>query len=451
MSSSPNTDSPATANQFALLRQRRFAPFFWTQFCGAANDNIFKFALTVLVTYHLQLDWLPPNLAGLTIGALFILPFVLFSATAGQLADKFDKRTVMVAVKWFEIAIMGLASIGLWWGQVEVLLVCIFLMGLHSTLFGPAKYAYLPAHLKAHELTGGNGMVEMGTFVAILLGNVLGGALIAWPEVGPQAVAVACLSVAVLGRVAVHWVPSTPAHPSPLRIDWNPWRETRRNLAIAREDRRVFRAMLGISWMWFYGAIFLAQFPSFAKEVLHGDEHVALLLLTLFSIGLGVGSLWCERLSHGQVEIGLVPLGAAGMSLFALDIYFAAAQIVPPSIGSWSVHDFLRQPAHLRIVADLLGLSVSAGVYSVPLYALFQSRGRPSHMARLVAANNLLNALYMVASALIAGALVAIGWGVAALFGGLAVANAAMLGGLLWQAPEYAQRCRAWCRQHFAR
>jgi hypothetical protein len=176
-----------------------------------------------------------------------------------------------------------------------------------------------------------------------------------------------------------------------------------------------------------------------------------LLLLTLFSIGLGVGSLWCERLSHGQVEIGLVPLGAAGMSLFALDIYFAATQIVPPSIGGWSVHDFLRQPAHLRIVADLLGLSVSAGVYSVPLYALFQSRGRPSHMARLVAANNLLNALYMVASALIAGALVAIGWGVAALFGGLAVANAAMLGWLLWQSPDYAQRCRAWCRQRVAR
>jgi hypothetical protein len=246
-------------NQFALLRQRRFAPFFWTQFLGAANDNLFKFAFTVLVTYQLQLAWLPPALAGLAIGALFILPFLLFSATAGQLADKFPKQTLIRFVKTLEIGIMALAAWGFFVPNVPALLSCVFLLGLHSTLFGPVKFAYLPQHLDERELTGGNGMVEMGTFVAILLGNVAGGLLIATPVVGAQHVAVACFVLALAGRASAQAVPVSPATDPDLVIHWNPVAETWRNLKLAHGNVVVFRSLLGISWMWFFGAVFLSK------------------------------------------------------------------------------------------------------------------------------------------------------------------------------------------------
>src|SRR3954465_15098486 len=211
------TDAPAPAppqehpNQFALLGQRRFAPFFWTQFSGAANDNLFKFAFTVMVTYQLQIGWLPPALAGLAIGALFILPFLLFSATSGQLADKYDKRSLILFVKWLEIGIMAVAALGFFTTNVAILLACTFLMGVHSALFGPVKFAYLPQHLGERELTGGNGMVEMGTFVAILLGNVAGGLLVAVPEVGAHWVGLCCIVLAVLGRLVAQWIPASPS------------------------------------------------------------------------------------------------------------------------------------------------------------------------------------------------------------------------------------------------
>jgi MFS family permease len=288
-------------NQFVLLSQRRFAPFFWTQFLGAGNDNLFKFAFTVMVTYQLQVSWLPPAMAGLVIGALFILPFLLFSATSGQLADKYDKARLIRFVKTLEIGIMALAAWGFMGRHVPLLLGCVFLMGLHSTLFGPVKYAYLPQHLDERELTGGNGMVEMGTFVAILLGNVAGGLLIALPVHGAHYVAWACVALAVLGRVCSQAVPvSRPTDPG-LRICWNPVTETWRNLTLAHGNLAVFRSLLGISWMWFFGAVFLSQFPAFAKEVLRGDEQVASLLLVVFSVGIGVGSLLCEVLSRRHV------------------------------------------------------------------------------------------------------------------------------------------------------
>jgi MFS family permease len=320
-------DDARHPNQFALLGQRRFGPFFWTQFCGAANDNLFKFAFTVLVTYELSVSWLPPSLAGLVIGALFILPFLLFSATSGQLADKHDKTQVIRFVKNLEIAIMALAA----WGflssnvtvQVPMLLACTFLMGLHSTLFGPVKFAYLPQVLRERELTGGNGMVEMGTFVAILLGNIAGGLLIALPDIGRSTVAASCLGLAVLGRLVAQRIPQLPATDPSLKINWNPFTETWRNLMLARGNIVVFRSLLGISWMWFFGAVFLSQFPSLAKEVLHGNEQVASLLLVVFSVGIAIGSLLCEVLSRRQVEIGLVPLGAIGMSVFSIDLYYA--------------------------------------------------------------------------------------------------------------------------------
>jgi 1-acyl-sn-glycerol-3-phosphate acyltransferase len=431
----------AREGQFALLKQVRFAPFFVTQFMGAANDNLFKFALTVLVTYQLQLSWLPPQMAGLVIGALFILPFVLFSATAGQWADKYDKARIMRAVKLLEIGIMVLAGLGFWFQAVPLLLACVLLMGLHSTFFGPVKYAYLPQHLSERELTGGNGLVEMGTFVAILLGNVGGGLLMSIPQTGGHWVAAACLGVAVLGWLTSVRIPTSPASDPGLRLNWNPFSETWRNLQLARQYPSVFRSLLGISWMWFFGAVFLAQFPSFARDVLGGNEQVASLLLVVFSVGIAVGSLLCETFSHRHVEIGLVPIGALGMTVFAFDLFLASQAVLPPAAGVLlTVGEFVAQPAHWRVMVDLALLAFSAGLYSVPMYALIQLRAQPSHRARIIAANNILNALFMIVSSLMAGAMLAAGFSIPQVFGATALLNILVVGYVFWLMPEYIVR-----------
>lgn len=429
-------------DQFALLRQRRFAPFFWTQFAGAANDNLFKFAFTVMVTYQLGVGWLPPAMAGLVIGALFILPFLLFSATAGQLTDKFEKTAMIRFVKNLEIAIMAIAAWAFMAAHVPVLLGCVFLMGLHSTLFGPVKFAYLPQVLNERELTGGNGMVEMGTFVAILLGNVVGGLLVAIPQVGHASVAIACVAMALAGRAVAQFIPRAPATDPGLRINWNPVSETWRNLRLAHGNLVVFRSLLGISWMWFFGAVFLANFPAFAKEVLHGNEQVASLLLVVFSIGIGTGSLLCEKLSHRHVEIGLVPLGAIGMTLFAVDLYFASRGL--PAHTGHTLASFLAQPAHWRVMADLLLLSLFTGLYSVPMYALIQLRSAPTHRARIIAANNILNALFMIASSVIAGLMLKSGFTIPQIFLAVGLANAVVAFYIFMLVPEYLLRFVAW-------
>ena len=439
---SVSAPQPAEGGQFALLRQRRFAPFFWTQFLGAANDNLFKFAFTVLVTYQLQVSWLPPSLAGLLIGALFILPFLLFSATSGQLADKLDKKTLIVFVKRLEIGIMALAAWAFFSTNIPLLLLCTFLMGLHSPLFGPVKFAYLPNHLSERELTGGNGMVEMGTFVAILLGNLAGGLIIAVPEIGAHHVGFSCVALALIGRLTAQAVPATPATDPGLTINWNPFTETWRNLQLAHGNTVVFRSVLGISWMWFFGAVFLSQFPSFAKEVLHGNEQVASLLLVVFSIGIGTGSLLCEVLSRRHVEIGLVPLGAIGMSVFSIDLYFASSGLPPAS--SLGLSEFIALPAHWRVLADLTLLSLFAGLYSVPMYALIQMRSQPTHRARIIAANNILNALFMIASAVIAGALLSVGFTIPQMFLLVGLANAVVAFYIFMLVPEYLLRFVAW-------
>ena len=449
----PNTHAAADGdleavhpNQFALLGQRRFAPFFWTQFAGAANDNLFKFAFTVMVTYQLQVSWMPPAMAGLVIGALFILPFLLFSATSGQLTDKFEKHRMIRFVKDLEIGIMLIAGVGFWIESPAILLGCVFLMGLHSTLFGPVKFAYLPQVLRDEELTGGNGMVEMGTFVAILLGNVVGGLLVALPQIGHASVAIACVALAVLGRVFAQGVPVVPATDPGLHINWNPLTETWRNLKLAKSNVVVFRSLLGISWMWFFGAVFLSQFPSFAKEVLHGNEHVASLLLVVFSIGIGIGSLLCEVMSRRQVEIGLVPIGASGMSVFAIDLYFASRSL--PAAPLMDVGAFVSQWAHWRVMVDLLLLSLFAGLYSVPMYALIQMRSQPTHRARIIAANNILNALFMIGSSVIAGALLGAGFTVPQIFLFTGIANAIVASYIFFLVPEYLLRCVAWLLTH---
>jgi len=311
-------------------------------------------------------------------------------------------------------------------------------MGLQSTLFGPVKFAYLPQHLNERELTGGNGMVEMGTFVAILLGNVAGGLLIAVPQVGAQYVAVACVLLALVGRAAAQAVPLSPATDPGLKINWNPFTETWRNLKLAHGNVVVFRSLLGISWMWFFGAVFLSMFPAFAKDVLHGNEQVASLLLVVFSIGIGTGALLCEVLSKRHVEIGLVPLGAIGMSVFAIDLYFASRGL-PPSQG-YTLGAFIAQPAHWRVMADLALLSLFAGIYSVPMYALIQLRSPATHRARIIAANNILNALFMIVSSLGVGALLSAGFTIPEVFLVVGLLNVVVAGYIFLLVPEYLLR-----------
>jgi 1-acyl-sn-glycerol-3-phosphate acyltransferase len=425
-------------NQFSLLGQRRFAPFFWVQFLGAGNDNLFKFAFTVMVTYQLQVPWLPPALAGLVIGALFIFPYLLFSATSGQLADKHEKARLMRLVKSLEIGIMLLAGWGFVHQHVPVLLTCVFLMGLHSTLFGPVKFAYLPQHLNERELTGGNGMVEMGTFVAILLGQVAGGLLIAIPGQGANYVAWGCAAVAVAGRLVARAIPVSPATDPHLRINWNPFTETWRNLKLAHGNLTVFRSLLGISWMWFFGAVFLSMFPAFARDVLHGNEQVASMLLVVFSLGIGTGALLCEMLSKRHVEIGLVPLGAIGMSVFAVDLYFASRGL--PLAAVMGLSQFLDETVHWHLMADLALLSLSAGIYSVPMYALIQMRCQPTHRARIIAANNILNALFMIVSSVGVGVLLGAGLSIPAVFLTVGLLNAVVAFYIFLIVPEYLLR-----------
>jgi 1-acyl-sn-glycerol-3-phosphate acyltransferase len=436
------------SSQFALLSEKRFAPFFWTQFLGAGNDNLFKFAFTVMVTYQLQLAWLPAAKAGLLIGALFILPYLIFSATSGQLADKYNKTQLIRFVKNLEIGIMALAAYGFYAKNVPVLLACTFLMGLHSTLFGPVKYAYLPQQLSERELTGGNGMVEMGTFVAILIGNIIGGVLIAIPQVGAQYVAWGCIALAILGRLVAQSIPNAAATDPSLKINWNPFTETWRNLKLAKENTVVFRSLLGISWMWFFGAVFLSNFPAFARDVLGGNEQVASLLLVVFSIGIGAGSLLCETLSRRHVEIGLVPFGAFGMTVFAVDLYFASRGLSHGATAQ-TLTEFIGKSAHWRVMFDLLMLAAFAGLFSVPMYALIQLRAQPSHRARIIAANNILNALFMIASSLIAGALLSADFTIPQIFLFVGIANAFVAIYIFLLLPEYLLRFVAWIASRF--
>jgi len=439
------------ASQFDLLRQRRFAPLFWTQFLGAANDNIFKISFTGLVTYaSARFDGVDPGTAAFLISAIFILPFLLFSATSGQVSDKFDKARVIRFAKSLEIVIMLIALAGFYFYSAPVLYLCTFLMGLQSTLFGPVKYAYLPQHLRDHELTGGNGMVETGTFVAILIGTIIGGLLAGLDEHGALITALLCLVVAIVGRVTAIWVPPTPSPEPDLRINWNPFTETWRNLCIAREKRAVFLSLIGISWLWFFGVTFLTSFFNFARDVLGGDAQVVTLLLAIFSIGIAIGSLLCERLSGEKVEIGLVPFGSIGMSLFAVDLYFASRGLT--SGGITGVAGFVQHAqhalAHWRVMADLFFLAMFAGFYSVPLYALIQQRSSPAHRARIIAANNILNALFMIVASLMGLFLLQAGLSIPELFLVVAVLNAMVAVYIYTLVPEFLVRFLAWLLIH---
>ena len=443
----PNTAPSNEPSQFALLGQRRFAPFFWTQFLGAGNDNIFKFAFTVLATFHAA-EWggLDAKLAGPVIGGLFILPFMLFSATAGQLADKYDKALITRWVKNLEIIFMLVIATGFIWKVAPCLYLGVFLMGIHSTLFGPAKFAYLPQHLSQSELTGGNGLVEMGTFVAILLGTMVGGILVGIPGQGPLWVAGISLAVAVLGRVVAGYIPASPAPVPSLKINWNPITETWANLKIANTNRAVFLSMIGISWLWFFGSIFLTSFTGFAKDVLSGDEQVVTLLLATFSLGIGLGSMLCEKMSGHTIEIGLVPFGAIGMTVFAADLFFASRGFTPAA--TMGVATFLETWAHWRVLLDLFLLAMFAGFYSVPLYAMMQARTEPAIRARIIAANNIINAIFMVIASIMATVMLKNGMTLPQLFLTVAIMNVAVAWFIFKLVPEFLMRFLIWILIH---
>ncbi|CAB3799150.1 Lysophospholipid transporter LplT [Paraburkholderia caffeinitolerans] len=456
-------------SQFALLRQRRFAPFFWTQFLGAMNDNVFKIGFTSLVTYQAaRFSGVDPKTVAFLISAIFIAPFVLFSATSGQIADKFDKAVLTRWVKTFEIVVMLIGATGFWMHSAPLLYLCTFLMGVHSTVFGPIKYAYLPQKLADDELVGGNGLVEMGTFVAILIGTIMGGLMAgigasdAASDVATNAASATvpagtpagawwlgglCIGIALIGRVASAFVPPCAPSQPDLRINWNPFSETWRNLRLAHGNRTVFLSLLGISWLWFVGATFLASFFNFAKDVLSADPDVVTLLLAMFSLGIGTGSMLCERLSRGRIEIGLVPLGSIGMSVFGIDLFFAS-HALPAAPHLLSVGEFVRTLAHWRVLADLFLLAMFGGFYSVPLYALIQSRSAPSHRARIIAANNILNSLFMIVSALMAMALTAAGVGIAGIFLTTALLNIVVAAYIYTLVPEFLLRFVAWVLVH---
>ncbi|RQO36145.1 glycerol acyltransferase [Herminiimonas sp. KBW02] len=434
-------------SQFKLMIQRRFAPFFWAQFFGAFNDNVFKTALLTVLTFE-ALSWTTMDRGFLNnlIPGLFILPFVLFSAIAGQLADKFEKSGLVRYIKLLEIAIMLLAAVGWMRQDLWLLIAAVAGMGLHSALFGPVKYAYLPQKLAPDELVGGNGLVEMGTFVGILLGEVLGAVLVLHKPWGIELVAGGTIAIACAGWLASRAIPLSPAPAPELKINWNLATETVRNIRYSKQNRPVFLSMLANSWFWFYGAIILAQFPLYAKDYLHGDHSIFVLLLTIFSLGIGTGSLLCERLSGHKVEIGLVPFGAIGLSVFGFDLFLASISYTNTTLVD--IAGFLQQQGGVRILVDCLLIGVFGGLYIVPLFALIQTRCDPQHMSRTIAGMNILNAVFMVVAALVAMVLLKMGLSIPQLFMVTAILNAIVALYIFTVVPEFLLRFLAWLMLH---
>lgn len=434
-------------SQFELFSQRRFMPFFMTQGLGAFNDNIFKNALAALLVFQ------GSKLAGLNTdqvvnlsAMLFILPFFLFSALFGQFADKYEKSVQIRRVKLFEVVIMLLATLGFWLDNVALLLFVLFLLGLQSTIFGPIKYGILPQILKPRELVGGNALVEMGTFVAILAGTIAGPQLAGIEADWPMWVSAACLVVAVIGYLFSRRVPIAEAVAPKITINWNVFSETVRNLKYLNENNVVLNSVLGIAWFWFFGATFLVQIPSYSQNVLGGDQNLMSGLLALFIIGISTGSLLCEKLSGNQVEIGLVPFGAIGLTIFGLDLFFASP--ATPGVGV-TIGAFLSDGANWRIILDLLLIGIFGGFYIVPLYALVQSRSAPDHRSRVIAGLNILDALFMVIAAIMAMLLLGpAGLSIPELFLITAVLNAVVALYIFTLVPEFLMRFLVWILIH---
>ena len=389
-------------NNEHLLSTRRFLPMFITQFFGALNDNVYKQALLLVITY----GWINQQAADVSTlnnlaALLFILPYFIFSATAGQIADKFERSQLIRGIKVLEIVIMLIGSAGFLLGNLWLLLLALFMMGTHSTFFGPIKYAILPEILKPNELMSGNALFQSGTSIAILIGMILGGAVISFSQGNLIWISLTVVIIAVLGYLSSRFILKQPVSSPDLKIDWNFFRTSFQTLKYAKSLPLIFMILLGNSWYWFYGATYLTQIPQLTQQNLHASENVVSLLLTFFSVGIGVGSLLCRRIGGSEVNIKMVPIGAIGLTLFAFYLALSLA-FVPERTGvMMNIADMFNHGAiyyHVMLAVTLLG--ISGGFYIVPLYAMMQAYSPRSHRARVVAANNILNAVFMVSSAI---------------------------------------------------
>lgn len=431
------------SSQFSLLSQRRFAPFFGTQFLGALNDNIFRNGLVILITIQgVQVLGMGHSVLANVAAFLFILPFFLFSAIAGQFADKYEKSMLMRRIKLLEIVLMSLAAITLLAHLYPVLLLVLFLMGCQSTLFGPVKYAYLPQKLHTDELIGGNALVESGTYIAIIVGLIIGVETVDFESDRQILLAATLIAVACIGYLTSRQIPKTEAVDPELKINWNAWTETWRIVSFAREEKSVFLSILGISWFWFFGSAMTIQMPAYAVDILNGNESVVTILLVAFAVGVGLGSLLCERMSRRRIELGLVPFGSIGMSLFAVDLYFAQPEVATTAVIS--VADFLSRAGSWRILIDLVLIGAFGGFYSVPLYALIQKRSDRRYLSRIIAANNIINSLLMVSAAIISIIILKSGFSIPELFIFIAVLNAIVAIYIYSLLPEFLMRFVIW-------
>ncbi|WP_454254785.1 MFS transporter [Pseudomonas sp. Marseille-Q8238] len=435
-------------SQFALLRTRRFLPFFVTQLLGAFNDNVFKQGLIFVVLFGLAFDADKGNLLVNLCHMLFILPFFLFSALGGQFGEKFAKDALIRAIKLAEIGIMLVGAVGFFLNSLPLLLLALFCMGTHSALFGPVKYSILPATLREEELVGGNALVEMGTFLAILAGTIGAGVIMSASHSAGM-ISAAIMVVACLGYLASRSIPRVHAAMPELTLDWNIFRQTWSTVRLGLGQRpAVSRSLLGNSWFWFLGSIYLAQMPAFAKELLHGDKSVITLILTVFSVGIALGSVLCERLSGRKVEIGLVPFGSIGMTVFGILLWWHAGGF-PQASEPYTWLTLLEQGQAWWLLADILGIGIFGGFYIVPLYALIQSRTVAHERARVIAANNILNALFMVVAALVAMLLLNVaGLSIPELFLVVSLMNIAVNTYIFKIVPEFTMRFLIWLLSH---
>lgn len=405
-----------------LMRSKRFLPLFVTQFFGAFNDNAFKNAFLIWFTYDVSRDSgiNAPMMVTLAAG-LFILPFFLFSATAGQIADKYEKSRFTRKIKFVEVILMAAVAACFFLSSVYGLLLVLFMMGVQSTFFGPIKYSLLPEHLKDDELIGGNGLIEGGTFLSILFGTIFGG-LIIGTTYGKELLSLALVGFALVGWISSHSIPLTPVGDPKLKIGWNIFRETWKIVGHARTERTVWLSIIGISWFWFVGAMFLTQFPIFTKQTIGGNEHIVTLFLTIFSIGIGIGSIWCNKLLNGQIDGRLVPYGSVGMTV-AIAVFVAASfqysadrllyleNVLNYQDRILGLSEFFAVGlTSWGIVGGLLAMSVCAGIYIVPLYTIMQHRSDDKYLARIIAAANVMNALFMVMASLVALLLFSLGF-----------------------------------------
>ena len=414
-----------------LLKTRRFLPLFLTQFLSAFNDNLFKFALVLFIKFQMTDLSGDDSQALTTIAAgIFILPFFLFSSLAGQLADKFEKSRLIQIIRSGEIPLMIFAGVGFFLGNAYLLLTVLFLMGVKSAFFGPLKYSILPEHLKKDELIGGNGMIEMATFISILLGTILGGTLVVG-EQGRLQVSLLAITFAIIGFSASLFIPKTIPRLQGLKINLNLIDEAFHLIKTAFHIRPVFISILGISWFWLVGATFLAQFPNYTKDILFGNESVATLFLFSLSAGIGVGSMLCNRVLKNQITAKLAPWAALTMGLFSVDLFFASGAAVKGEINHLlSVSEFLIYPQNWRILADLVFLALAGGLFIVPLYSILQTRSEATERSRMIAANNIMNAIFMVSSSIFTLVLFSFRFTVSEIFLALGLANLAV--GLLF-------------------